>query len=71
MLFRSTYSRRVRTLSEDNLATAAKRFVRPDDVVWIVVGDLAQVELGIRELNLGEVIKVDADGRPLAGPGTR
>ena len=61
----STYSRRVRTLNEDNLASAARRFIRPDDVIWIVVGDLAQVERGIRELNLGEVVTVDADGKPV------
>jgi zinc protease len=32
-------------------------------VIWIVVGDLAKVEAGIRELNLGQVTRLDADGR--------
>jgi zinc protease len=35
-------------------------------VIWIVVGDLAQIEKGTRELNLGEVTRLDADGRPTA-----
>jgi zinc protease len=64
----STYARRVRTLSEADLAAAARKFIRPDDVVWVVVGDLAKLEAGIRELNLGEVTRLDADGRQL---GTR
>ncbi|MBM3818605.1 MAG: insulinase family protein [Acidimicrobiia bacterium] len=59
----STYSRRVRTLGEAELDAAAKKFIHPDNAIWVVVGDLAKVEAGIRELNLGEVKRVDADGR--------
>ncbi|HEY6359846.1 MAG TPA: pitrilysin family protein [Vicinamibacterales bacterium] len=62
----STYARRVRALGEPALAGAAKKFIRPPEVIWIVVGDLAQVEKGVRELNLGEVTRLDADGRPTA-----
>jgi zinc protease len=29
------------------------------------VGDMSKVEGGIRELNLGEVHKIDADGNPV------
>jgi zinc protease len=65
----STYARRVRTLSDVDLAAAAKRFIRPDEVVWLVVGDLAQIEAGIRELNLGEIVHIDGDGRPVPGRG--
>jgi zinc protease len=59
----ATYARRVRALTEQDLAAAAKKFVRPDDVIWIVVGDLQKIEAGIRELNYGEVVRLDADGR--------
>jgi zinc protease len=64
----STYARRVRSLTDGELEAAAKKFIRPDDILWVVVGDLAVVEAGIRELNLGEVVRLDADGRQL---GTR
>jgi zinc protease len=30
--------------------------------VWVVVGDMSKVEAGIRDLNLGEIHKIDADG---------
>ncbi len=51
----STYARRVRSLGEPDLAAAAQKFIRPSEVIWVIVGDLAQVEKGVRELNLGEV----------------
>ena len=60
----STYARRVRALTEADLAAAAKKFIRPGEAVWLVVGDLALVEKGIRELELGEVVRLDADGLP-------
>ena len=55
----ANYAENVRGLSEADLAAAAKTFIRPEDVVWIVVGDLAKVEAGIRELGLGEVERVE------------
>jgi zinc protease len=30
-----------------------------------VVGDMSKIEAGIRALNLGEVRRIDADGKPL------
>lgn len=62
----STYANRVRTLDEASLARAATRFIKPDEVTWLVIGDLALVEPGIRALNLGETVRIDADGRPVA-----
>ena len=61
----ATYARRVRTLGEADLASAAAKVVRPDDIIWIVVGDLAVVERGVRELGFGEIVRLDGDGRAL------
>ena len=62
----STYAGRVRAMGEPQLAAAATRFIRPSEIVWVIVGDLAQIEKGVRELKLGEVVRLDADGRTLA-----
>ena len=35
-------------------------------LVWVVVGDLSKTEAPVRALNLGEVIVLDADGKPVA-----
>ena len=59
----STYAKNVRALDEKALADAARTFIKPADVVWVVVGDLRKVEAGIRELSLGTVVRLDGDGR--------
>ena len=43
----------------------AKKYILPSHLVWVVVGDMSKVEAGIRELNIGEVHKIDADGNPV------
>ncbi len=58
----SKYGTNMRGLTEAQLAVAAKKFVRPDEIVWIVIGDLTKIETGIRELGFGEVVKINADG---------
>jgi len=64
----ATYAGRVRSLTEENLASAAARFIRPGEVIWIIVGDMAKVEAGIRELGLGTLSRIDGDGRAIATP---
>ncbi|MGH9869815.1 MAG: M16 family metallopeptidase [Candidatus Polarisedimenticolia bacterium] len=59
------YGRRLKALSAGDLNAAAARFIRPQDVIWIVVGDLEKIEPGIRELKLGEIVRLGADGRLL------
>jgi zinc protease len=58
----STYAGRIKTLAVTNLNEAAITVVKPESLVWIVVGDRAKIEKGIRELNIGEVQFIDADG---------
>ena len=40
----------------------AKSTIRPDNLIWVVVGDHAKIEAGIRQLGLGEVKFFDANG---------
>jgi zinc protease len=61
------YAGNIRVLTEPQLNAAAKKFVRPDEVIWIIVGDLKKVESGIRELHIGEVIRLNADGERIGG----
>jgi zinc protease len=59
------YASNVRALDEATLNAAAKAYVRPEEVVWLVIGDLKKVEAGIRELGFGEIVRLDADGKPV------
>ena len=62
----SRYAAGVRSLTEAQLNDAARKFVRPGEIIWVVVGDLRKVEKGVRELGFGEVVRLDADGAPAA-----
>jgi zinc protease len=57
----SKYATNARALTADALNSAAKKAVHPDEIVWIVVGDLKKIEAGVRELGFGEIIKVSAE----------
>jgi zinc protease len=61
----SKYAANMRALTEPQLAGAARKFIRPDEIVWIVIGDLRKIESGVRELNFGEIVKLNADGEPI------
>ncbi len=59
------YAGRVRALQLSDIVATAKRVVRPENLVWVVVGDRAKIEAGVREVNLGELKFLDADGKPI------
>jgi len=65
------YADRVRKLSVEQVSQAADQVIRPDSLVWVVVGDREQVESGIRELGFGEIQILDADGNPVETDLTR
>lgn len=56
------YAARVRALNVEDVAAAARDIVRPENAVWVVVGDRSKVEESIRELGLGEFQLLDAEG---------
>jgi zinc protease len=61
----NTFTEKVLSATPDTTNEIAKKYIQPGHLVWIVVGDMSKVESGIRELNIGEVHKIDADGNPL------
>jgi zinc protease len=58
----NTFTQKVLSLNPESANAVAKKLIQPDHVVWVVVGDMSKVETGIRDLNLGEIHKIDADG---------
>jgi zinc protease len=60
-----TYSDQVRNLSLAQIEEASHDIIKPDNLVWVVVGDRDKIESRIRELELGEIIHLDADGNLL------
>jgi zinc protease len=49
----------------EQVAAASKKYVTPDKLSLLLVGDLAKIEAGVRSLNLGEVVILDVEGKPV------
>ncbi|MES2017877.1 MAG: pitrilysin family protein [Pseudomonadota bacterium] len=61
----NTFTQNVTSLTPEQANAIAARTIEPGKLVWVVVGDMSKVEAGVRELKLGDVIKIDADGKPV------
>ncbi len=57
------YAKTVRALSERDLAEVVSRVISPDQLIWVVVGDLAKIEAGVRALGYGDVVRLDAPAK--------
>ena len=60
-----TYAPRLEALTLKDMTAAAETLLRPEQLTWVIVGDLSKIEAGVRSLNLGEIQKVDGDGNPV------
>ena len=58
-----TYAAKVRALSLPEVNAVAKKLVQPVGVVYVIVGDRAKIEEGVRALNLGTLAILDVDGK--------
>ncbi|MCD7099887.1 pitrilysin family protein [Stenotrophomonas sp. MMGLT7] len=54
----------IEAMTPDQVRQAAAT-LDPAALTWVVVGDLKQTEQPVRALGLGEVVVVDADGKPV------
>ncbi len=59
--FRS-YAGAVEAVDLLEVQRVAKKLIDPEAIIWVVVGDRAKVEPGLKALGLGDVILIDADG---------
>ncbi len=60
-----TLKARLDSQTEAGVRQAAVQAFRPDALTWVIVGDLAKIEAPIRQLELGAVQVLDADGKVL------
>jgi len=61
----ATFPAKVRALKTGDVDATAKKTLMPGKMVWVVVGDRAKIEAGIKELGWGDVKYLDADGNPI------
>jgi zinc protease len=60
-----TMAGKIRALKTTDLDAAAKQVIHPEGMVWVVVGDRAKIEQGIKQLGMGKMRFIDADGHPI------
>jgi zinc protease len=60
------YPDRVRAMTTQNVVEVANKRIHPDNLAFVVVGDRAVIEAGVKALNLGPIEYLDVDGRPLS-----
>jgi zinc protease len=61
----ATFPTKVRALKTGNVDANAKKTLTPDKMVWVIVGDRAKIEAGVKGLGWGEVKYLDPDGNPI------
>jgi zinc protease len=54
----------IQEVSMSQVEEVARKVLRTEELVLVVVGDGAQVEPAVRSLDLGQLIQVDSDGKP-------
>ena len=60
-----TLKGRIEAQTDAAVQAAAREVVRPDALTWVVVGDRSKIEKPVRELRIGELTIIDADGKPV------
>jgi zinc protease len=58
------YAGGYRKVSTEDTAAMAKKLIPNQNHVWVIVGDRAKIEAGVRELNIGELVLLDGNGDP-------
>jgi zinc protease len=56
------YSDRVRAVTLPDVNRAASTYIRPDQEIFVVVGDRARIEPGLKTLGFAEIRSINADG---------
>jgi predicted Zn-dependent peptidase len=63
-----TYPALLQNMTLDQVHKAEGKVVKPNNLIWVIVGDKAKIEKGIHELNIGTVHYLTPQGKPIARP---
>jgi predicted Zn-dependent peptidase len=63
----NNYAARVQAVTLADVQRVAQKYLDPAHAAVLIVGDRKEVERGLRSLDLGDVILLDAEGRPAGG----
>ena len=61
-----TLSDKIWALTVAQVNAAADKILHPKSMTWVIVGDRSKIESQVKELNLGPINYLDADGNPVS-----
>lgn len=61
----STFVSSINAVTAEDVMSVAKKYMMPDNMIYVIMGDLKTIEPGIKALNLGDIHYLDTDGNPL------
>lgn len=59
----NNYAAMLQNMQLSKIHDAAKKVIKPGSLTWVIVGDRAKIETGIKELNLGPIKYIDSEGQ--------
>ena len=59
------YAAGFRSVDLQGVRQAARELIPDEGQVWVVVGDRAKIEAGVREAGIGDIVIVDVNGDPV------
>ena len=62
----SNFLSQVGRVMPEDVTRVAGKYVSPEHLAIVVVGDLGKIRPGIEALNLGPITVLDTDGKPVA-----
>ncbi|MGB5036210.1 MAG: insulinase family protein, partial [Blastocatellia bacterium] len=60
------YESTIDAITPEQVAAAAKKYIDPGKTVILIVGDRSKIEESVRSLNLGKIVILGSDGKPVA-----
>ena len=58
-----TLKPRIEAQTDPQVQAAAVEVIKPESLTWVIVGDLKKIEKPVRDLKLGEVKVLNAEGK--------
>ena len=47
------------------MIAVANNVIKPNNLTWVIVGDLKKIEENVRNLEIGQIIILDSDGNEI------
>jgi zinc protease len=62
--FYNRYTQEIAAVTQGDVQRVARRYIDPDKLAIVIVGDRKSIEPTLRATKIGDVVVVDATGRP-------